>query len=171
MADKKVLVVFYSESGHTRQIADELAAPLGTSVERILAPDLPGGTWGFLLRVWQSLCGASARIAEPAQNPADYDLVLVGSPVRAGRIASPVRAYLRNSIGKRKEGAAFVSCSRGETNRALSEMNKLIAGRSIEHLSVCDDDRANGRDAGKIRDFVRAVEDAAGLPHVPAVPE
>lgn len=171
VAGKRVMVVFYSESGHTRLIADELAAALGASVERIGAPDLPGGGWGFFWRTWQSILGGSARIAEPSLNPEDYDVVLVGSPVWAGRIASPVRAYLRRFAGKVKTAAGFVSCSKTGAESALAELDKLVAGRAVAHLSVCDEDRVNGRDVGKILDFVKTVEEAAGLPSIPAADE
>ena len=162
MAGKGVLIVYYSESGDTRRIAEALAAALNASVERLEAPGLPGGGWGFAVRLWQSLARARTRIAEPGFDPADFDMVLTGSPVWAGRIASPLRAWLRRFGGRVKTGAAFVSYSKSGAEDALRETDRLMPGRVRAHLSVSDEDRASGADRGKIREFAAAVARAAG---------
>lgn len=164
VAGKGILIVYYSETGQTRALAETLAAALNAPVERLEAPGLPGGRWGFLVRVWQSLRRVPARITEPASDPAGYSLVVVGSPVWAGRIASPTRAWLRR-FGKRVQtGAAFVSYAQSGARDALAEMDRLMPGRVCARLSVSDEDRAQGRDRSKIGEFAAALMRAAAGP-------
>lgn len=170
MAAKRILVVYYSDSGQTRHIAEQLASALSASVERLVAPGLGSGGWGFMRRMWQSLRGGAARLVEPAFDPDRFDMVVVGSPVWAGRVASPVRAWLRRYAGRVKAGAAFVSFARSGAGGALAELERLMPGRVRARLTVSDDDRAKGRDAEKIRTFAAAVDRLAEQAAPPPAP-
>ncbi|NKF23590.1 flavodoxin family protein [Solimonas marina] len=106
---KKQLVVFYSRTGATRRLAHRLAERLDADVEEIfeLHPRR-----GILRCVFDALSGHEPDIAAPLFKASDYERVIVGSPVWAGRVASPVRSYLVAYSETFREVSFFCTCYR-----------------------------------------------------------
>lgn len=89
----KTLVVYFSRSGHTRQVAGDIAKLCGADVGPICELRGRQGPWGYLRSIWQAVCRAAPPIMPTVRNPADYDLVIIGSPIWGMRLAPPVRSY------------------------------------------------------------------------------
>ena len=90
-----MLCVYYSRTGNTRRAMEEIAQALGAELAE-LQDSVDRSGWGGWLR-----CGMDAMrrtvpaVKCPARFPlTDYRLVIVGSPVWAGRCSSPVRSFL-----------------------------------------------------------------------------
>lgn len=89
MAD--ILVTYFSRSGSTKRAVLELAERLKADVDSIQALVSYAGAQGFRRGVWQALLRIAPEVAFD-RDPARYALVVVGSPVWAGRPAAPVRS-------------------------------------------------------------------------------
>ena len=96
MAWNNVLCVYYSRTGNTRTAMEEIAKALGAELAE-LQDNTDRSGWGGWLR-----CGLDAmrRTVPPVKCTArfpltDYRLVIVGSPVWAGRCSSVVRSFLK----------------------------------------------------------------------------
>jgi flavodoxin len=116
MSDMKVLVVYYSSSGNTQRVAQAIAQALEADVEGIqeVKPtdvDLHGKGLGNFLNMgktaFRALSDRTVGIKGLQHSTADYDLVLVGTPVYAGSLSAPVRAFLEQARGKMKAVAFF----------------------------------------------------------------
>ena len=90
----KSLVVYYSRTGNTKFAAQEIAAELGGDLEEIVDLQSRGGTMGWLTAGRDATRSKLTEIAEPKRNPADYDLVVVGTPIWAWSPSAAVRTYL-----------------------------------------------------------------------------
>ena len=108
MAWNNVLCVYYSRTGNTRTAMEEIAKALGAELVE-LEDSVDRSGWGGWLR-----CGLDAMrrtvpaVKCPAQFPlTDYRLVIVGSPVWAGRCSSVVRSFLKHN-GKNIRNASYV---------------------------------------------------------------
>ncbi len=104
-----ILCIYYSRTGNTRAAMTEIAAALDAEVV-----ELRDGANRSGLRGWLR-CGMDAmrRTSLPVEPPktkrplGDYRLVVVGSPVWAGRCSSVVRSFLKQ-YGKEISNAAYV---------------------------------------------------------------
>lgn len=122
----KILVVYYSRSGHTAQVAEEIAARCKADVERIRDHGVERkGLCGYLRSGWQALSGATPPIRRASRNPADYDLVVIGTPVWNWSLAAPVRSYVRRHAEAFKDVAFF--CTEGGSGeaRVFGELERL----------------------------------------------
>ena len=125
----KTLVVYYSRTGVTRKVAEELAEQLGADLEEIHERKSRRGVLGFLGGAWDALRKKSSSI-EPARcDPADYDLVLIGTPVWAGTMATPARSYLTERGRAIRRAALFCTHGGGGAGKAFRHMEELC-GRS-----------------------------------------
>jgi flavodoxin len=88
------LVVYYSLTGHTRQIAEAIADAHDADLEVIEDTFNRDTGLGRFRSAIEGLLGLRSSITPPKHDPSEYDLVVVGTPVWAARLSSPVRAYL-----------------------------------------------------------------------------
>lgn len=91
---KPCLIVYYSRSGVTAKVANELARMCGADLEEIRDTRPRGGAMGYLRSAWQGLRQQPAEIESPHHHPAEYPFIVLGTPVWAGHMSAPMRAYL-----------------------------------------------------------------------------
>ncbi|MFZ0924850.1 MAG: NAD(P)H-dependent oxidoreductase [Halobacteriota archaeon] len=87
----KTLVAYYSRTGNTKKVAEALAENLNADVESITSDTKDKGMGRLAM---QAFLRVHAKIAQTMNDAASYDLVVVGSPVWAGKMSSPIRTYL-----------------------------------------------------------------------------
>ncbi len=142
----KVLVAFYSNTGRTQAKMVRLMEKLGG--ERLITIRTPRprtGPIGFLKSGFEAV-RRRAAVIEPLGAPldmADFDLVVLGSPVWAGHLSSPMRAFLQqNGQGIRR--CAYVLTHGGpETfDAVLDELDALTGVKRTAALSLGRDTAA-----------------------------
>ena len=126
----KILVAYYSRTGLTKKVAEKLASALGADQEEIITPDDRGGVVGYLKCGREAVTKASPLINPSKFNPADYDLVIVGTPVWAATMASPVRTYLTEQKDKLKRVAFFATQGGSGANRTIENMAGICGLKS-----------------------------------------
>jgi flavodoxin len=132
----RTLVVYYSRTGTTRELATAIAQALGADVEEIVDPTPRAGLLGYLASGFDSVTQREAPIRPRARDPRDYDLVVVGTPVWAGNMSSPVRAYLAAARGRLPAAAFFCTMGGRGSERAFLEMEKLSGARPAAVLAM-----------------------------------
>ena len=104
-----VLCIYYSRTGSTRAAMEEIAQALDAELVELRDGVNRSGARGWLR------CGMDAmrRTCPQAEKPetkrplSDYRLVIIGSPVWAGRCSSVARSFLKQ-YGKELQNAAYV---------------------------------------------------------------
>ena len=97
-----ILCIYFSRSGNTRAAAEQIAAALDAELAEITDAQDRSGLKGY----FRSGLDAMRRTVQPidplqTERPlTDYRLVILASPVWAGRCASPVRALLKEHGGE-----------------------------------------------------------------------
>ena len=154
----KVLIVYYSETGNTRGAAETLAERLDATLEAIEAEGFRSGILGFGQRIWLALRGVPARIAAAGHDPADFDLVVLCSPVWAGHVSTPLRAYLLQAAGRLPEIALLVTAGAANPGRALTDMAGLAGKAPLAELVISERERRRGEDRAKLEAFAATLE-------------
>ena len=113
----KVLVVYYSRTGNTRKIGEEVAAALGADVEELKDDVNRGGPVGFVRSGREAKSRTLVNIDPLLHEPSTYDLVVIGTPVWARTMCSPVRTFLLNNDLGNARVAWF--CTVGASSRSF----------------------------------------------------
>ena len=97
--DAKVLVLYYSQTSNTEQVANEIASRLNADKEAIVAVNPYDGDFHATIeRCLQEREGGILPEIQPvAANLDDYDIIFLGYPVWFGTFAPPVITWL-NSV-------------------------------------------------------------------------
>ena len=111
--EARILVVYYSRTGRTWAVGEALAQALGGEMEEIVEPRGRTGIFGSLRSAVEAWRERPSAIAAPKRDPSSYDLVVIGTPVWAWSVSSPVRAYL-TAMKPRLPDVAFF-CTLGAT--------------------------------------------------------
>lgn len=160
MKHPKILLVFYSATGHTRAIADEITAELGATIVQINCPSLDQGGFLTLRRLWSALTRSRPDIKlSRSEVVEEFDLVLIGGPVWAAKLATPVSHYIEQVARKLPAAVGvFISAGSSATSGALKQWIAGVGKQPVATLSVCDDDRVTGYHIALIQEYVEALK-------------
>ena len=157
MAPHKILIVFYSRSGATRRIAEALAAELKCDAEEIVVTISRTGLLGIMRSLIEAMRQRPASIKPTRFDPSSYDLVVIGTPVWAWSVSSPIRAYLIEN-GKNLPLMAFFCTlgNRGDVPRLERGCGARRLAGEILHLRESAVVAA-GRFHQRLGEFVQAL--------------
>ena len=131
----KTIIVYYSLDGNTAAAAEALAKRIDADLCEIqpVKPILSAGkpTFRTLMQGGgQVTFGLCPKIKEFSLDLADYDRIILGTPVWAGRCAAPVTSFLKKYCPKHaltdKITAAFTLSGSGDDTRCVRQLRKLL---------------------------------------------
>ena len=104
-----ILCIYYSRTGSTRAAMTEIANTLNAELVELKDGVNRSGFGGWLRCGMYAMRRTCPQVEEPdTKRPlADYRLVIIGSPVWAGRCSSVARSFLKR-YGKELQNAAYV---------------------------------------------------------------
>jgi len=120
----KTLVVYYSRSGTTKNVAETIARRLRAEIEELVPIKGYAGFFGFLRGGFQASFKATPVIRDLKTDPSAFELLVIGTPVWASKIAPPVRTFIKNHKSKFKKVACF--CTSGSVAGSLKDGNALV---------------------------------------------
>lgn len=132
----KILVVYYSLTGTTRTVAQAIAQELDADIEEIRCARYQPGFWGFVRAAYDSWRDRLPAIEDAKRAASAHNLVVIGGPMWAFRVATPIRAYLRKEAGRFPEVAFFLTRGNAPAENAFREMQAL-AGQQPTSILVC----------------------------------
>lgn len=155
----RTLVVYYSLSGTTRVVAEAIAKTLSADVEEIGCASYRRGLGGFLKGCYDSVTNRLPKVAPLRKEPSDYDLVVIGGPLWAGRLATPVRACFKAEAGKLNKVAFFLTHGGSAPAKAFRELKDLV-GHPKATIAIRQIDVANSRFASAVAGFAASLQEA-----------
>lgn len=117
----KILVIHYSRTGTTKRVAEDIARNLQADIEQISTADNRMGFFGYLQCGFEATFRRLAKIDTTKNDPALFDLVVVGTPIWSFNVSSPARTFLRQNKGKIKRVAFFVPWAVRATSEPLTK--------------------------------------------------
>lgn len=153
----RILVAYYSRTGHTRRVAAAIASACGAEIEAIRDSRPRTGLLGWWRSGKEAWQGRPADILPIDKDPGEYDLVVIGTPVWAGRMSSPVRAYLTGQQARLKRVALFCTEGGSGGEKVLRQMAALCGHEPLATLVVTERELGSGAVDGKLAGFTRAL--------------
>jgi flavodoxin len=155
---RSVLVVCYSRSGRTRLLAQQIAKQCRADFEEIIEVRRRRGLLGRLSSMLQALLGATPEIRESHQSPRDYDTVIIGTPVCARRMASPVRSYVQRHRGQFRRVACFCTYGGWGPANVPKDISKICGRPAAPTLALSIAELSRQRYWAAVAKFVRMVK-------------
>jgi len=150
---KTVLVAFHSRTGHTAEVAQNIAAGLNADVEQLREAE----ERAYFRAGLDALLGRTCDLAGSITSPGNYDLVVLGTPVWAMNLPPPMRSYIVEHAGELPKVAFFCTEGGGGGNRVFGQMARLCGKSPLATLEVTEPEMKSGTSESKIKGFIDAL--------------
>jgi flavodoxin len=151
------LVVYFSRTGYTRRVAEHMARMMGADCEPIRERKARRGWLGYWRSAREAMRGRRIEIEPATLQPRNYSMVVLGTPVWAGNVSSPMRAYIAKHRAEFRSVALFCTQGGSGAPRVL-EMMAALCGQSPRATTFFDDAEIDAvRHTGKIAAFTAAL--------------
>ena len=124
----KTLIVYYSLEGNTQWAAERIAAKLGADTLRLVPkaayPDK--GFKKFLFGGKSAVMKETPELEPYAADLAQYERVILATPVWAGTMAPPLRTFIQKEDLSGKQFALVASSMGGSPGRTFENIKALL---------------------------------------------
>ena len=155
---KRILIVYYSRDGRNKKIAQDLQRQLKCDIEEIIDLKNRHGWLAWCIAGFDVSYHRPTKIKELAQNPADYDLVIIGAPIWVGDLPPAIYAFInqyQDSLGT----VAFYQCfGGGGDDKALAKFKAEI-GSPLAHFVIRKANLETEEYQRKIDAFVKKIKE------------
>jgi len=153
----QALVVYYSRTGNTKKVGDGIAKELQCDSEELVDTVNRSGPIGWLASGRQAMKKELTKIKPIQKETAMYDLVIIGTPIWAGDMSSPVRTYLAENTEKLKKVAFFCTERNRGDEAAFKSMEGLCGKKPAGTLAVKAKDISDGSYMDKVKKFAGEI--------------
>ncbi len=154
----KTLVAFYSRTGTTKKVADSISKLLKCDCEQILDAKSRAGPVGYLKSGREATLKKLALIKKTKKDPKKYDLVIVGTPVWAFNISSPIRTYISGNRDFFKKVAFFCSMGGSGDKNTFNEMEKLCGKKPLKTMALKTREVLDKKHISSVKEFVKGMK-------------
>ncbi len=122
----KTLIVYYTRTGNTKKIVDALQAGLAADVEMIAEKGSRRGPLGWIRSGRQGASKADVEIQPLGADTSSYGLVVLASPVWAGNVSAPMRAFMKRHRDALPDTAVFLTHDGPDAIQAFADFDELL---------------------------------------------
>jgi len=150
----KGLIVYFSRTGRTRKVAGAIKALTGFDIEEIKEAKGRGGMIGWIKSGMESTRKMLPQIGALHHDHASYDLVVIGTPIWASNMSSPVRAYVTRHGPDIKRAALFCTGDGDKPEKAFAPITELLGKEPIATMGLIGEEREGEAATQRIEAFV-----------------
>jgi len=152
----KILVAYYSRTGVTKKAAELLAEQLSAATEEIKDTVKRAGVTGYVLAGRDAMQRRLTKLEPIKNDPAEFDLVIIGTPIWSWNMSTPVRTYLTEQKDKFKQVAFFCTMGGSGDLKAFKEMGEIVDKRPAAVLSLRTKEVVTG-ELAKANEFCQEI--------------
>ena len=153
---KDTVVVYYSRTGKTRWVAEQLASILDADLEEIRERKDRSGFLGYLGAGKDAVLKREADLVS-RHSVEGRKTVVIGMPVWGWGPPPAVRAYLQKVDLSGKRACAFATFDGSGGDRTLSAVGKLIPGGLAAALGLRKPQPGDPQLAARLREWAKQV--------------
>lgn len=155
----KILVAFYSRSGKTKKAAEAISSLLKCDKEEIFDTKSRKGISGFLSSGNDASLRSLTAIKEITNNPSLYDLVIIGTPIWASNVSTPIRTYLSLYQEDFKSVAFFCTRLGSDSKKVFDDMKNISQKSPIALLELTSREVIRGQYMEKVKEFIKDLKE------------
>ena len=120
----KSLVAYYSRTNITKKLAEKIAGEVNADIEEIKPKVNYQGKIGYIKGGKDAISEKIIDLEPLEYDPADYDVVYIGTPVWAGKASTPTLSYMKQNEGKFSNVKFFVTLGGSGNESTLKQMEE-----------------------------------------------
>ena len=153
----KTLIIYFSRTGMTRKVAENLRTKLNADIEEIKDPTDRAGVVGYFRCGKESIKKILAPIEDIKSDLTTYDLVIIGTPIWGWNMSSPVRSFVTNYTGKLSRIAVFCTQGGSGADKAVAEIETLVGKKILASVAINNKEMNTGQFETKLEKFIKDI--------------
>jgi len=153
----KTLVVYYSRTGITKRIAEEISNLINCDVEELVDKENRSGIIGYIKSGYEAARNKKTQIETPKHDIANYDLLIIGTPVWAGKMAVPIKTYIDQNMDKIPNMACFCTCGSSGIEGTLKGIAESAKVTPLASFGLKSSEIKSGSYSSVIEKFVQDI--------------
>jgi flavodoxin len=160
----KTCIIYHSYSGNTRSVAERVFAACGGKIVEVKSTEYSSRLTAYTVGCYRAVKGMSDPI-EPANiDVASDDLIVIGTPVWAGRATPAINAAVAALAGcEGKKAIIFATCG-GKERETLPILKKALEARGVTVTGEFVFDKTGLKDPDRINALISKIKTAGGTP-------
>ena len=153
----KILIVYYSRSGNTKNIAQIIGSKLNADLEEVIDNKRRKGLVGFIISGNEAHLQKIIPIEKLTKDPALYDLVIIGTPIWANNISTPIRSFIKEYQEKIKKAAFFCTSLGSDPKNVFLGMERILNQKPVATVNFTNRDIKKQYHRQLIEEFVKNI--------------
>ena len=154
----KPLIIYYSRTKTTKKVAESISSQLNCDIEEIIDLKSRKGPIGYIIAGKEAMRKELPKIKVPTNNPQQYDITIIGTPVWGWTISSPIRTYLTRNKDNFKKVAFFCTQGSSGAESTFKEMEKISRKKPLATLKLTTIEVKNNDYDDKINKFIESIK-------------
>ena len=157
----KALLVYYSLGGNTEFTAKTIAKSLGADLIKLQLKrefKSPKSFATFFFGGMTTVFNMKPRLSNTKINLQAYDTIILGSPIWAGKLSSPINTFLKHNSLKGKTVCLFACHAGGGADKGFELLKRKLTGITIKATAAFKTPLTDKSEAAKIPTFCDAVK-------------
>jgi len=125
------IVIFYSRTGNTQFVAEEIATLLGSDIRPLIDKKRRKGIWGYIWAGFDAIMQNKTTLEKFDLNLANYDLIFLGTPNWAANLPPAIRTFLKQIDLNNKKVVLFCTQDSMGAGRVFNNLRILAKGAEI----------------------------------------
>jgi flavodoxin len=157
----KTLLVYYSRTGTTRKVAEQIAAAVDAEIEEIVDMTSRKGPLGYLAAGRDASLKKITSIRAIEKKPSKYDMIIIGSPVWAWTLTPAIRSFVHQNkpFLKGKRFAFFCTMGGSGDRQLFEQLEQLLEEKPLATLSLLTKEVVKDEHHEKIKEFVKKIKE------------
>lgn len=156
----KICILYNSWSGNTRSVAERVSAACGGKLVEIKSNEYSSRLTAYTIGCYRALKGMSDPIQPAKIDVFSDDLIVIGTPVWAGRATPAVNAAVAALEGcTGKKAVIFATCG-GKEGETLPLLKKALGARGVTVIGEFVFDNNAIRDPDRIDAMISKIQTA-----------
>jgi flavodoxin len=158
----KICTIYNSYSGNTRCVAESVHAACGGELVEVISKEYSSRLTAYTIGCYRAMKGMSDRIEPASIDVSSSDLIVIGTPVWAGRATPAINGAVAALTGcGGKPAVIFATCG-GKGDDALRFMREALEAQGVKVAGEFVFDKNTLKDKDLMNAMIDAVKAAAG---------
>jgi flavodoxin len=158
----RTCIIFNSYSGNTRSVAECVHAACGGNLIEVTLKEYSSRLTAYTIGCYRAMKGMCDPIEPAIIDVSSDDLIVIGTPVWAGRATPAINAAVAALAGcDRKKAVIFATCG-GKERETLPLLKKALGARGVTVTGEFVFDKKGITDPDRINVMISAIK-ASGI--------
>ncbi len=158
----KTLLVYYTRTKTTKKVADKIKNKLKCDLEEIIDTKKRQGAIGWISSGKDATFKKLTKIKKLQKNLADYDLIIIGTPIWSWSMTPAIRTFLSENkdILNQENKKIALFCTQGGSGgeKTFLEIENLLDQKAISRLELSTKEVIKDNYDAQIEEFIKNLE-------------